>query len=71
MAILSVNNIFSKEQIEYLKENDIPCCPNLYIQHRAKSFKQYCSIMKLASYRDFKYKDSKELDDSYKKERRK
>lgn len=59
--ILSVNNIFSKEQIEYLKENDIPCCPNLYIQHRAKSFKQYCSIMKLPAYKKFKYKDSEFL----------
>ena len=59
--ILSVNNIFSKEQIEYLKENDIPCYPNLYIQHRAKSFKQYCSIMKLAAYKNFKYEDSEFL----------
>ena len=50
--------IFSPEEVEYLKENDIPCCPNLYIQHRAKSFKQYCSIMKLAAYRNFKYEDS-------------
>ena len=63
--------IFSPEEIEYLKENDIPCCPNLYIKSKAKSFKQYCSKMKLAAFRDFKYKDSEELDNYYKKERRK
>ena len=57
----SVNNIFSKEQIDYLKENDIPCCPNLYIGSGVKSFKQYCSLMKLASYKNFKYEDSEFL----------
>lgn len=53
--------IFSPEEIEYLKEKDIPCCPNLYIRMGAKSFKNYCAKMKLAAFKNFKYKDSEFL----------
>ena len=53
--------IFSPEEIENLKENDIPCCPNLYIRMGAKSFKNYCAKMKLAAFKNFKYEDSEFL----------
>ena len=53
--------IFSLEEVEYLKENDIPCSPNLYIKIGAKSFKNYCAKMKLMAFRKLKYEDSEFL----------
>lgn len=53
----------TEEQIQYLKENDIPYSPSIFKYCQFKysseiSFIKYCSYMKLPAYRVFKWKDS-------------
>lgn len=47
----------TQEQIQYLKDNDIPYSPSIF-KYCKNSFAKYLGYMKLAAYRPFKWADS-------------
>ena len=51
----------TEEQLAKLKEMDIPYCPSAF-RYNYFIFGRYINYMRLASFRDFKWKDSEYLE---------
>lgn len=56
----------NKEQIAYLKQNDIPYSESLFV-YVNKNFKKYCAILRLAAYRKMGWNDSDTIEQIYSK----
>ena len=56
----------NKEQIAYLKQNDIPYSESLFV-YANKNFKEYCAILRLAAYRKMGWNDSDTIEQIYSK----
>ena len=56
----------NKEQIAYLKQNDIPYSESLFV-YANKNFKKYCAILRLPAYRKMVWNDSVAIEQSYSK----
>lgn len=54
----------NEEQIAYLKQNNIPYSPSLFI-YAKQNFKKYCAILKLASYKAMGWEDSELIEKIY------
>lgn len=54
------------EQINFLFENNLPYSESLFI-HVNKNFKRYQAILKLAAYKDFTWRDSDIIEETYKR----
>lgn len=52
------------EQIAYLKQNDIPYSPSLFI-YAKQNFKKYCAILRLAAYKQMGWEDSDRIEEVY------
>lgn len=50
------------EQLEQLKEMDIPYCPSAF-NYLEENFRKYIKYMRLPAYRPFKWEDSQELEE--------
>lgn len=55
----------TEEQIQYLKDNDIPYVPSLF-KYCNYNFRKYLAILKLCAYRAFKWEDSEFLEEGAK-----
>lgn len=58
--------LMNDEQIAYLKQNDIPYSPSLFIYAKS-NFKKYCAILRLAAYKKMGWEDSDLIEEIYSK----
>ena len=60
----SMKVLMNDEQIAYLKQNDIPYSPSLFIYAKS-NFKKYCAILRLAAYKKMGWEDSDLIEEIY------
>ena len=54
----------TEEQIQFLKDNNIPYSPSLFIS-KDSNFRKYCAYLRLAAFRCFGWEDSEYVEETF------
>lgn len=57
--------LMTEEQIQFLKDNDIPYCPTAFRVICQNKFRKYLKYMQLCAYRNFGWEDSELLEETF------